>query len=198
MSEKIAITGGIGSGKSVLSQCIKTLGYPVFSCDEIYKDVIVSPAYVDKIRANFPECVTENGIDRKKLAALVFSDRDRLKTLNNIAHPLIMERLFECMNEVENDLVFAEVPLLFESNTQDLFDKILVVQRDLEQRMESVSLRDGLDRGEIIQRIKNQFDYTTIQNTKNEKINLIFNNGSIDDLNDQLKSILNKWKTRSM
>ena len=46
MSKKIAITGGIGSGKSLISELIKALGYPVFSCDEIYKDVIISPAYI--------------------------------------------------------------------------------------------------------------------------------------------------------
>lgn len=195
MSKKIAITGGIGSGKSFASELIKTLGYPVFSCDEIYKDVIVSPAYIEKIRLAFPECVTKKGIDRKKLSAIVFQTPENLQLLNGIAHPLIMEKLFQNMNERVEEFVFAEVPLLFESNTQALFDKIIVVQREVEKRIESVMQRDGLSRQEILQRMKAQFDYTSVIEDERANIYFVYNNGAVYELEDQLKTLLQNWKS---
>lgn len=195
MSKKIAITGGIGSGKSFVSELIKALGYPVFSCDEIYKDVIVSPAYIEKIRLVFPECVTEKGIDRKKLSAIVFRNPEKLQLLNGIAHPLIMEKLFQNMNELVEEFVFAEVPLLFESNTQALFEKIIVVQRNVEKRMESVMQRDGLSKQEILQRMKAQFDYTSVSEDERANIYFVYNNGAVGELEDQLKTLLQNWKS---
>ena len=79
---KIAVTGGIGSGKSFALQYIASLGFPVFSCDEIYKQVILSKEYIEKIQQVFPECVIENQINRKKLAEIVFSNDAQMKQLN--------------------------------------------------------------------------------------------------------------------
>ena len=72
--KKIAITGGIGSGKSTVARIIKERGFPVFSCDEIYKDVIKSAEYIEKIAQIFPNAVKNNIIDRQTLAKIVFSD----------------------------------------------------------------------------------------------------------------------------
>ena len=110
---KIAITGGIGSGKSTAIAHIKELGYPVFSSDEIYRDILRSKAYIQKIRSVFPEVVKEVEIDRKALASVVFSNDQAREQLNSIAHPMIMEKLLSEMNSTNSSLVFAEVPLLF-------------------------------------------------------------------------------------
>ena len=80
MVKKIAITGGIGSGKSLVLECIKELGYPVFSCDMIYKELLQTPKFARKIAELFPSCVKNNEIDRKELGNIVFNNKENIKT----------------------------------------------------------------------------------------------------------------------
>ena len=132
---KVAITGGIGSGKSTALSYLKELGYPVFSCDEIYKEVISSKEYIDKIKEFFPEAVTHGCIERKILSEIVFNDPEKRALLNGISHPLIMQKLYEQMDTSENELVFAEVPLLFEGGFENEFDHVIVILRKEETPM---------------------------------------------------------------
>lgn len=195
---KIAITGGIGSGKSQAAKFIKALGFSVFSCDEIYKNVILSREYIEQVEKAFPESVVNKQIDRKILADIVFNDAQRRQTLNNIAHPLIMERLFMDMDDAPMELVFAEVPLLFEGNYQELFDFVIVIERDIAKRIESVKTRDGLSDEQILNRIQSQFDYSKIKETeyfKNGKIIEIDNNGGVEDLNEKVSLEINRLKS---
>jgi len=195
---KIAITGGIGSGKSQAVKFIKALGFSVFSCDEIYKNVILSREYIEQVEKAFPESVVNKQIDRKILADIVFNDAQRRQTLNNIAHPLIMERLFRDMDDAPMELVFAEVPLLFEGNYQELFDFVIVIERDIAKRIESVKTRDGLSDEQILNRIQSQFDYSKIKETeyfKNGKIIEIDNNGGVEDLNEKVSLEINRLKS---
>ena len=194
---KIAITGGIGSGKSQAVKFLKALGFSVFSCDEIYKNVILSREYIERVKKMFPEGVVNGQIDRKILAEIVFNDAQRRQTLNNIAHPLIMEKLFKSMDGAPTNLDFAEVPLLFEGNYQELFDFVIVIERDIAKRIESVKKRDGLSDEQILNRIHSQFDYSKIKETeyfKNGKIIVIDNNGGLEDLNEKLTFEINRLK----
>ncbi len=194
---KIAITGGIGSGKSQAVKFLKALGFSVFSCDEIYKNVILSREYIERVKKMFPEGVVNGQIDRKILAEIVFNDAQRRQTLNNIAHPLIMEKLFKSMDGAPTNLVFAEVPLLFEGNYQELFDFVIVIERDTAKRIESIKIRDGLSEEQILNRIHSQFDYSKIKETeyfKNGKIIVIDNNGDVEDLNEKLTLEINRLK----
>ena len=113
MGKKIALTGGIGSGKSTVLSILKQMGYPVYSCDEIYREILESQAYVKKVEALFPSCIESGRINRGKLAEIVFKDEEKRKKLNALAHPLIMKTLIERM-ESEPNLSVAEVPLLWE------------------------------------------------------------------------------------
>ena len=158
---KVAITGGIGSGKSLALQYISAMGYPVFSCDEIYKEVIQSKQYIKQIASIFPNVITEGKVDRKKLAGLVFNDDMKRAQLNNIAHPLIMQTLNSEMDKCGSNLVFAEVPLLFEGGYDELFDKIIYIYRDKQARISNVMLRDGVSAVEVERRIAVQFNPDT-------------------------------------
>ena len=82
---KIAVTGGIGSGKSLALRYISQMGYPVFSCDEIYKEVIQSPAYIKQIALLFPNVIANGKIARDRLAKLIFEDSENREKINNIA-----------------------------------------------------------------------------------------------------------------
>ncbi len=159
MKRKIAITGGIGSGKSTLCRQIREMGYPVFSCDELYKNILQSPDYVEEVAARFPACITEGKIDKTRLAATVFKNETERKALNAIAHPLVMSALSKNMDECTSDLVFAEVPLLFEGGFQSQFDNVIVLLRERANRISSVVRRDGLLPQEVEDRIFAQFDY---------------------------------------
>ena len=73
MKKKIAITGGIGSGKSTVCKCLSEMGYSVFSCDKIYNELIFEPSYISKIEKAFPGVVVHNQIDKTRLASIIFS-----------------------------------------------------------------------------------------------------------------------------
>ena len=160
MKKKIAITGGIGSGKSEAIKIIKELGFPVFSCDEIYKEVILSKEYVQRIEENFPTCVKNGIIDRKELSTIIFNQREKLDLLNSLSHPLIMQKLLMEMEKTPQSLIFAEVPLLFENGFETMFDHIIVIQRSKNNRIQSLLQRDNLSEQEIQKRIAAQFDYS--------------------------------------
>lgn len=193
MSKKIAITGGIGSGKSTVLSFLKENGYPVFSCDEIYKQLLLDREYIEKIEKLFPSAVQNGQVERQVLADIVFKDKQALEILNGIAHPLIMERLYENMRNCTNILAFAEVPLLFEGNYQSQFDAVIVVQRSKEQRIAAIVARDGLTRIEAMRRISAQFDYDSPAAQKlfsNPNVFLLPNESTEVQLKNDLKKIL--------
>lgn len=195
--KKIAITGGIGSGKSIVGKYIETIGYPVFSCDEIYKEIIHTPAYVAAIAECFPTAIVKEKIDRKKISAIVFNDENALKKLNQISHPLIMRVLDERMNAQSFDLVFAEVPLLFEGGFENQFDHILVITRNKEMRIRDIVQRDGLSVLDAEKRISSQFDYDGLQAQKyfqEKKVYRIENDGSIFQLNEKVRGFIDRLK----
>ena len=158
MPNKIAITGGIGSGKSAVCRILKERGYPVFSCDEINRTLLSEKSYLDGLCALFPTCVKDGKLQKTALAALVFSDKEALETLNAYAHPRISERLQRDMDGAKKTC-FAEVPLLFESGMTKQFDGVIVVLRNKEERIRAVVTRDGLTAERAEARMKQQFDY---------------------------------------
>ena len=195
MRKKIAITGGIGSGKSLLVAQIRELGYEAFSCDEIYADLIESSEYVERILKEFPSVVENNKIDRKKLSKIVFSDESQLLKLNQIAHPMIMDVLTEKMNVAltNQSIVFAEVPLLFENGYEKNFDEIFVVLRNQNLRITALQKRDGSSKEEILNKFAAQFDYDKNLNLlKKNTIRLFYNNNDRGDLKKQLLTTLNQ------
>ena len=195
MTKKIAITGGIGSGKSTVLSLLKNGGYSVFSCDEIYKQLLLDREYIEKIEKLFPSAVQNGQIDRQILANIVFKDKHALEILNGVAHPLIMERLYENMQNCTDMLAFAEVPLLFEGNYQSRFDAVIVVQRAKEERLVAIMERDCLNREEAMQRISAQFDYNSPVAQKlfsNPNVFLLSNEGTELQLRHNLQKILQR------
>lgn len=156
---RVAVTGGIGSGKSAVLRMIGEMGYPVFSADAIGRRIYEDDTVLRAVRARFPQCVRGDTVDRKALASVVFADPEALRALDGITHPAIMRRLFDAMDAAPGPIAFAEVPLLFESGTEGAFDRVVVIRRPLEARIRSVTERDGLTREEVLARMQNQFDY---------------------------------------
>lgn len=161
----IAVTGGIGSGKSTLLGLFKAAGYPIFSADEIYTELLRNEEFVQlvSLSVGVEPMKTENGLklDRKKIAEKVFSDGNLLKNLNEVTHGAIMTEM-QNRAKREDKTVFCEVPLLFEGGYEKLFDLIIVVRRPDEDRIKAVEIRDGKTKEKVKKIIENQFDYSKI------------------------------------
>ncbi len=154
---KIAITGGIGSGKSTVAKIIKSKGFAVYSCDEIYAELLKKSRFIEKIGGEFDGVIINGTLDRKKLADIVFNDAFALKKLNDLTHVEIMRAAFARMNDEK--LSFLEVPLLFENGYEKYFDSVIVIMRDKAKRIESVVERDKISANQAQLRINRQYNY---------------------------------------
>lgn len=192
-NKKIAITGGIGSGKSTVARLIAERGYDVFSCDLIAHEIYEEPNVVREILREFPDCATDGLPDRKKLSAAVFREKERLRALEKITHPAIMRKLYARMEKALSDSVFAEVPLLFEGGYQKDFDGVIVVLREKSARIGAVAVRDGLSEEEVERRIKNQFDY---ENKSIFEHTVLYNDGDLAKLREKVGSVLEKFENK--
>ncbi len=194
---KVAVTGGIGSGKSLALSYLSQMGYPIFSCDEIYKEVICLPEYIKQVSISFPEVIINGAISREKLATLVFDNPQYRTKINNIAHPLIMRKLHNAMDECASDLVFAEVPLLFEGHYENEFDKILYIYCNQNMRISHVISRDGLEMAQVEKRILSQFNPDSEEGKhrlENSQAYIIKNEGSCEELLNNLLIFLTTVK----
>ncbi len=183
-SKKIAVTGGIGSGKSLVLSALKNWGYAVFSCDEIYAELCKEQEFLLGLEALFPIAVKEGALDRATLSSVVFSDGVAREKLNGYTHPLVMERLFARMDEFP--LSFAEVPLLFEGGYEKSFDGVIVLLRKKEARVEAVKKRSGLSEEEILRRMDSQFSYELLP----AGCFALTNDGTEEELLGRLKEIV--------
>ena len=185
----VAVTGGIGSGKSAVLKEIARMGYPTCSADTFAKDMYEHKEIFAAVARLFPECVDGNTVDRKKLAQTVFSDREKLSELNHITHPFIMRETLRFMQNAEGNAVFAEIPLLFEGGYEKMFDRIIVVMRAKAARLHSVVERDALTESEVLDRMKNQIDY---ENFPISEHTVLYNDGDLSALKKQVAEIVHE------
>lgn len=184
-SKKIAVTGGIGSGKTTACRILEGWGFPVLSCDEISRGLWRDEGYLETLADAFPDCTVGGKIDKARLTGLIFSDTAARKRLESLAHPRIMREL---MSEMEGlPVCFAEVPLLFEGGYEGLFDAVIVVRRREEARISSVMARDGATEEEVKGRLSAQL---SDGEREREGVIVIDNDGSFEDLAIRLRGAL--------
>lgn len=140
---KVAITGGIGSGKSTVSNILRDLGAIVLSCDDINREMLSDTTYLAKMKEIFPNEIKGNIIDKKAIREIISYSQDKRLKLNKLAHSEIKSRLLAKINRLKDKIVFCEVPLLFEANMQGDFDEIWLVVADKNIRANRVSVRDN-------------------------------------------------------
>ena len=156
---RVGVTGGIGSGKSLVCQIIGNMGYPVYNADLEARNLTnTHPFIVSEIKKLFGERIYQKGsLNRKSLAKKVFSNAGLLSKLNDIVHPIGAEHFLKWVDENSNSkLVFKEAAILFESGAFKQVDKTVAVWAPIDLRVERVCKRDGISKADVLQRMYNQ------------------------------------------
>jgi len=162
MATMIGLTGGIGSGKSVVAKVFATLGIPVFNADEEAKRIMqTSPEIKAKLIQQFGmDIYTASGLDKEKLAGIVFNDPFQLQLLNAIVHPLTIQAAKDWAAKQTTPYVIKEAALIFESGTADGLFKVIGVTAPLSLRTHRVMQRDGITKDQVDARMRNQISDT--------------------------------------
>jgi dephospho-CoA kinase len=186
---RVALTGGIGSGKSLVGEILEELGALVIDSDQLAREVIErgSPGYEEVVTAFGDSILSEGQIDRSKLAAVVFNESDLRKKLESIIHPLVREAAEKLARKLPSGAILInQIPLLVESDGAKRFDYVVTVSADEEIRRERLRLR-GLKDYEITQRMAAQ-----VSDSEREKIAnyIIRNDGSIDELTRAVEALM--------
>ncbi len=191
-SIKVAVTGGIGSGKSTVCKIIAEMGYQVFSCDEVYSRLLERREFCEKISEITEVPLICNGdkfcLDRHAVSEVVFFDPKVKADLEHFTHPAIMTEIVSEMEKIRG-VSFAEVPLLFENEFQNMFDAVIVVLREMDERIASVIERSNLTEQEVVSRIKNQLDY---ENFDFSGHTLIYNESNLIDLKVKVRNAIDE------
>ncbi len=157
---KIGITGGIGSGKSIVAKVFEHLDIPVYNADTAAKSLMeTDPALRASITELFgPEAYLNGTLNRSFISALVFKDSRLLAALNALVHPATIQYGNEWMNRQTAPYVIKEAALIFESGTQNELDYVIGVYAPQALRIHRVMQRDTVTREQVMQRMANQLD----------------------------------------
>lgn len=164
----VAITGGIGSGKSVVSAILRIMGYSVYDCDSRAKNLMNTNKDIknDLISSFGVDCISEDGkINAQYISSIVFKDKTALLKINSIVHPRVKDDiLLEYLNN--QGVMFVETAILLQSNLLDIIDEVWLVDAPENVRIKRVMLRNSMNAEDVKRRIKSQGgqDYSKLQN----------------------------------
>lgn len=192
----IGLTGGIGSGKSTVSEILRNKGYVVLDADEIGKKVTAKdePLLRLLVKEFGIEIIQEDGtLDRKMLANLAFGDRSKTNRLNELVQTAILCRSVEEFHKIslsgQEKPMFFEVPLLFEAGWDKYMSQIWLVTAPEDVRIERVEIRDGMSEEEIRTRIRLQMS----EEEKMERADVIIeNDGGMAKLMAQVEKAISE------
>ena len=159
----VALTGGIASGKSVVAEVLEDLGCYIHHADKIAHDLMKpeKPAW-KKIVAHFGKKILneDKTINRSRLGKIIFSDEKERRFLNELIHPLVLEKKKEVINSLEKEghynIFISEAALTIEAGFADFFDKIIMTYCKKEVQIKRLMERDGISRKQTIKIIKSQ------------------------------------------
>ena len=200
---KVGLTGGIGSGKTTVAKVFEILGIPVYYADEAARHLMnEDESLKQKIQSVFGKDIYDNGaLDRKRLAALVFNDPEKLASLNSIVHPATIEDAENWVALRSTDAngapayIIKEAALLFESNAHKHLNYVIGVYAPTLVRIQRVMQRDNTNREAVMARMSNQLD----EEQKMQRCNFVVNNDEqqlllpqVLALHEQLLTLANK------
>jgi len=172
--KKVGVTGGIGSGKSLVCKIFRCLNVPVFSADDEAMILLETDLEIRLALTGFfgKELFLSGKLNKQMLAGLVFNDKKNMNIVNNAIHPAVLERFAEwCTCQTKSAYVIMEAAIIFETGTDRFLDKVINISVPEVIRIERVCKRDGVSKEKVIERINNQLT----ENKRKEKadINLV-------------------------
>jgi dephospho-CoA kinase len=182
---KVALVGNIASGKSTVEKLLSELGYQTLDSDKVCHDLL---QFLPEVKETFRDydVFLDGEISREKLGKLVFRHEDLRKTLENILYPQLLLKIEEFFSG-EQDVGFVSVPLLFEAGMENMFDKIVFIYCDDENRLARLISRNGYTKEYATTRMNAQLP----QDEKLKKSDfVIYNNSSLEELKNQVKILL--------
>ncbi len=186
---KIGLTGGIGSGKTSVTNLFAELGVTIIDMDILAREVVLpgQPALRD-IKKTFGEqiCDKNDELNRKKLRDIIFAEPDKRQQLEAIIHPRIREQAQAVINKLNTPYCIIVIPLLFETGRQDTIDRILLVDTSIEAQIQRTMARDSISEDYVKNIIATQVDRQTRLKHADDIIN---NTGEISDLKAQIKHL---------
>ena len=188
----VGLTGGIGSGKSVAGDFFIELGIDVIDADHVSKNILDDNESAKKLfLEHFGEKFIDknNNVDRALLRDEIFKNEDKKEALESIIHPLVREEIFNFIENSNSVYKIIMVPLIYETNSQDFYDKIVVVDCKEENQIIRASKRDNKTKNDIINIMKNQASSDDRMSIADE---VIKNDSSLDDLKKQVIKVLQK------
>lgn len=190
LKNAIALTGGIGTGKSTTLKILESQGYKILDADKIAHQLLQEHRF--KIARHFGSDILEKGIlNRKKLGTIVFQNASELKWLEGFLHPLIRECMLKKAYELEKNhqAYFLDIPLFFEVGGKKCYpvSKVVLIYVPRVLQIERLLERDKLKEAEILQRLACQMD---IEQKRAMSDYIIDNSSSLKDLNKQVERFL--------
>ena len=189
----IGLTGGIGSGKSAAAALFKDIGVDLIDADDLARDSlsINSEGYKLFIEEFGDKYLDENkNINRELIRKLIFNDSDAKSKLENIIHPIVRSGIETFIKNKKSDYCIIVVPLIFETNSSKIYDRVLVIDCDVDVQISRTSKRDNQTKSDI-KNIVNK------QATREQRLSIadevIVNNGSLDLLRNEVLKIHKKY-----
>ncbi|MEE6449554.1 dephospho-CoA kinase [Gottfriedia acidiceleris] len=195
MGKIFGLTGSIASGKSTVSNFFKELNVPIVDADVIAKEVVEigQPAYKKIVEAFGSEILLDSGeINRPFLGSIIFNNKEKRLQLNEIVHPEVRREMKEQADRYIKQgepLVILDIPLLYEGNSIELVEKVIVVSVSEENQLKRLMKRNGLSKEDALLRIASQIPVKEKAARADYVIN---NNGDLEDTKRQVKDLLNK------
>jgi len=185
----IGITGTFGSGKTAVSNFIRER-YAVYNADDLAHQAInVSEIQAELVKRWGNGIITNDIVDRKKIAEQVFKNELELKYLNSLIHPVVLDKMQKIIENCSEKIIFFEVPLLFESNLTNCFDYIILVHTDYDIKLQRLLSQTSYSKDEINARLDTQMD----DKDKLAKSDFIVpNNSTIKELESSVNDLLLK------
>lgn len=189
----VAVTGGIGSGKSTVVDLFRTKGIPVIDTDIIAREVVQEPAVLAQLSETFGHEVLNNdgSLNRNMLRQIAFTSDDNRSKLNNILHPLIQQHAVEQLANTDAQYCLLVIPLLFESRYPYQYDRVLVIDVAPEKQIDRSMQRDNATRTDIQ-------NIMAAQATREQRLSIaddvIDNNGELAELQPQVDALHRKYR----